>query len=534
MKQDQPTPRWTTAAKSALPAMALGVVLLLPFLNAPFTIDDPVFLQEARQILRDPLHPQAFDMVWTFDVWARASQIIQGGLAAGYLLVPAALAGYSEVVGHLTTLLFLLAALWATAMAGLRLGLSPAQARWAALLTGAAPAVLGMAGTVMPDIPAMAFSVLGMERMLAWREHRRWGQAAGAAAWLLLAALTREHTALLLAGAAVLALDGVGKGQVRASVFTFPQRFLPIAMVPLAYFVVTRLTADPNPGSRAPVEQIFTDWDLTAKNAVAFFSHWCIAAPFAIPWIVLRGERALLAALFLVLLGAGLARNFLGWNAVPAAVGLVALADLGIDGIRRRDRDRLAMLLWMLPGLAPAFYLHLPSKYLLPSMPAAALLLAQLLPATSGRLRQLVPATVVAAGALVGLLILTGNRSLAEAERTAAEELIAPRVKNGERVLFLGHWGFHWYAEKAGARPATTFDPAPQPGDTIVVSFADNPLSTHRDIRRRVLDERSDIEPGGRVMDLDAHAGFFSNGWGPLPWAWGRGETNRFEVWKVE
>jgi hypothetical protein len=28
-------------------------------------------------------------------------------------------------------------------------------------------------------------------------------------------------------------------------------------------------------------------------------------------------------------------------------------------------------------------------------------------------------------------------------------------------------------------------------------------------------------------------AGFYSNGWGYLPWTWRRGELARFEVWRV-
>ena len=29
-------------------------------------------------------------------------------------------------------------------------------------------------------------------------------------------------------------------------------------------------------------------------------------------------------------------------------------------------------------------------------------------------------------------------------------------------------------------------------------------------------------------------AGFYSNGWGYLPWAWGRGEIDRVELWEIE
>lgn len=49
-------------------AMLLAALLVLPFLDTPFTIDDPIYLREAQHILVDPLHPQAFSMVWSTDL----------------------------------------------------------------------------------------------------------------------------------------------------------------------------------------------------------------------------------------------------------------------------------------------------------------------------------------------------------------------------------------------------------------------------------------------------------------------------------
>ena len=41
----------------AMPAILLGAALLAPFWDKPYTIDDPFFLEQARQVLADPLHP---------------------------------------------------------------------------------------------------------------------------------------------------------------------------------------------------------------------------------------------------------------------------------------------------------------------------------------------------------------------------------------------------------------------------------------------------------------------------------------------
>jgi hypothetical protein len=73
----------------------------------------------------------------------------------------------------------------------------------------------------------------------------------------------------------------------------------------------------------------------------------------------------------------------------------------------------------------------------------------------------------------------------------------------------------------------------PSPGDTVVVSRIDQPLFIRKWNRKQVT-ERESYPIGGRVMDMQSGAGFFSDGWGFLPWTWSTRETNVFEVWKIE
>jgi hypothetical protein len=163
------------------------------------------------------------------------------------------------------------------------------------------------------------------------------------------------------------------------------------------------------------------------------------------------------------------------------------------------------------------------------------ILVVRLIPVTRREtVRWLIPSIAVA-GAILGLLILLGIRDLAETQRRAVANLIAPHVQLGERVWFAGHWGFQWYAELAGASPVTLQPPLPQRGDIVVVSRIDYPRFAQKWSARTVLERVPDTGNGiGRVMDAEAGVGFFSNGYGYLPWAWGPGRGSRFEVWKVE
>jgi hypothetical protein len=489
-------------------------------------------------VLVEPLHPQAFHIVWSLEVDRLASQILPGGTFVPYLLLPTALSGSKEWAAHLNQIAFLLLAIFVTALAALRLGLGRRQARYVALLTAACPAVLGMAGTVMPDVEAMLLVILGMERMMAWREDRKWHQAVAATCWLTLAALTRIHTIVILAAAFVLLLDGITREEIRASFRHFPVRFVPIVVTPAAYLLVSAIAAAHDAEGDNLITAVLGspgNWTFLFQNGFAFLAHWTLVIPLTIPWLALRYRQIPTALASSALLGASLLSLRLGWVAFAVGASCVVLVDIAWDAIRRRDRVQLALWLWLFLATPVVIYIHLPSKYLLPSVPAAAVLLMRLIPeASRSSARWLIPATV-AAGVILGFLVLLGVRDLAETQRRAVAEFIEPRVKLGEHIWFSGHWGFQWYAEQAGATPTTMESPFPQAGETIVVSEIDAPYFARWWTHRRVMQHSCYASsPIGRVMDKNGHAGFFSNPYGYLPWVWGRGEPSCFEVWQVE
>jgi hypothetical protein len=523
-----------SAVRCAWPAMALAALLLTPFLNTPFTIDDPIYLREAQHVLVDPLHPQAFKMVWSSDLNLRVSQILPGGVFAPYLLIPTALAGCAEWAGHITQLILLLVAIGATAMAALRLGMDSGQARMAALLTASCPAVLGMAGTVMPDVSAMMLVILGMERTLAWREDRKWHQAAAATVWLALAALTRTHTIMILAAAFVLLLDGITAEEVGSSFRKFPARFLPVVLTPVVFFMVSAITGDgESEGENILTMMLGTSVGLhvLVQNGSAFLAHYLLVVPLTIPWLALRFRQVPTELLVGGLVGGSVLSLKLGWVAFAAFATVVVLADILWDAVKRRDRVQLGLWLWLLLAAPVVIYVHLPSKYLLPSVPAAMFLVMRLVPEG----RTWLVRSMVAAGAVLGVLILLGERDLALTQKRAVAELIEPAIKAGERVWFAGHWGFQWYAEIAGAAAATLEPTVTNPGDTVVVSEIDFSRFARGETPKKVVRQFCYPSSGiGRVMDFQARAGFFSSAYGYLPWVWGEGEASCFEVWRVE
>jgi len=535
-----PSKMTLTALRPAAPALLLSALVLAPFLGKAFTMDDTVFLFEAEHALRDPLHPTAFEMAWT-EVPQRISTIVPTGPVMAWLLVPTALAGGAEWVAHLTQLALLWVAILATVSLALRLGLAPRWATAAGLLLAATPAVLGMAGTAMPDVPAMAVGVAGIERLVAWRDERRVHQAAAAAVLLALAPLTRTHLVLLFPlGALWMVGDVLSPAAWRRGPWT---RWIPLALAPVLAIGLGLLTRDPagGGGTLAAAASGLSHRRFIPPHLASFGVHWVLAMAFALPWAVVRW-RSVLGRWWVLLAATAGAASVLRLGHVRdasyalapvAGLGVAVLVDVLVDAVRRRDGAQAVLGLWLLLAVPTAVYVHLPAKYLLPSAPAAAILLARAM-AERPRIGRPVLALTLALGVALGVAILRADAAFAGLGRQAARTLIAPSVAAGHRVWYAGHWGFQWYAEKAGARFFPVTPPYPEVGDLVVSSANSEPHIVPEEMEALVrLGRLEDRSPGGRVMDRRSGAGFFSSSWGYLPWSWSDGIIDAYDVWRV-
>jgi hypothetical protein len=448
----------------------LAAVVLLPFLNKAYTIDDPIFLNEAKSILTDPLHPSGFPLVWSTERRLRASEFLPGGPVAGYALVPLALVSWREWGGHLLMFTYFAIAIAGTAALARRFGLSPWAQHASAVLTASAPAALGMAGTVMPDIPAMMFTVIGMERFVEWTQRHRWGSGILAAVFLALAALTRINLLVLLAVAGYYGLRQSWRNA------------LPIVLAGGLVLVVFLVTRDPTGGTAVSAVGRQLGFDFTGRHVVALLIAYLTTTP-------------LLAALL----------------------------------TRRRLEPSALLWVWLFIPVPVIAYVQIAPKYLLPALPACAVLAAHGLDRITSRTTIL---TVLAGlGATLGCLILVADARMAGSARGAAAQLIRPRVQAGERVWFAGHWGFHWYAEAAGATPLSVDPPFPSPGDVIVSSSVSRPVGLLPLVPRALVETWGSSKAEGQVMSR--HAGFYSDLWGLLPW-WREPPLGPgFEVWRV-
>src|ERR1017187_5879845 len=329
-----------TTLRLAVPAIVVASLLLLPFLNKPFTIDDPLFLREARHALVDPLHPADFEQVWNRGDRQKLSQ---------YVLAPVAALGGREWMAHLYQLLLLCGFLLASVSVARRLGCDRRQANTVGLLIASNPVTLAMAATCMPDVMAAMFGMAGMDRLLLFREERRWG-AGLASGWLLAAAvLCRASTAPLLLVAALLLMPAPWK---RAAECLWP---LGVATVAVVLFL--GLNRGPAVGATVGAAfQALTSMRNVPRNLVAFLGYQALTGPLLVYALLGRGWKFAGVVAALVALGAtgSMLAGAVGGPAnlvlymVPAALGICFI--LALMGVVGDFRPALPLLVWLGAG----------------------------------------------------------------------------------------------------------------------------------------------------------------------------------------
>ena len=505
------------ALRAALPAMLLALAVLLPFWNKPFTTDDYVFLREAGQALVTPLQPTSVPLTWGEDLVASASKIVPTGPVIAWLLTPVALAGYSEWVGHAIVFSLFLLAILVTALFALRVGCGPPQASMAALLVAASPVALAMSGTLMPDIPSLLLAVLALERLIAWRDDQLIRDGIIAGLLLGLAILTRTHLLLLLPVGALLVY----------------RRLLPIwigAGIALLGFWLAR---DLSGGSLNSTALSYAALQHVHQNLKAFFANWALATPLVAVWLLYtwRSKWTWCVAVAAVAIALECLLRGLIWYPVPLAiVGFGMLADLGWRAWQSHRPELISLFACLWIALPVVLYVHMPSKYLLPSLPAAAVLLVILLPVPEVSGISWVAAPTLA-GFVAGALMLYADTSAGRTNQAIVREHIAPRVARREHVWSVGHWGYQWYAERAGARTAA-LNQMPGKNEIIVVnSEAGCRLMEQFSNGVRVA-SYTILSYGPHIMNRQLGAGFYSNEYGILPLAWGTSEI-RVDLWQL-
>jgi hypothetical protein len=134
----------------------------------------------------------------------------------------------------------------------------------------------------------------------------------------------------------------------------------------------------------------------------------------------------------------------------------------------------------------------------------------------------------------LSLVLATSDHEYAGVYRDFARRV--PALAGDKRVWFIGDWGFRHYMEKAGHRYLLSTDETPAADDFIVRPRVAGLHEMAPGLAARIRRVATIAMPGVlpvRVMSFEAKAGYYSHGWGLLPFAVSRAPLERFDVFRV-
>ncbi len=517
----------------------------LPFLDQPFHMDDSFYMDMARNALQKPLFPN--DLPYRFhgeslpDMGSHSHPPLQ----TYFLALLQALFGEREGrewIYHLAALPFpLLAAFSFYFLAARFLG----RPLWPALVLAGSPVFMVMGHNLMTDLPNLAWWLAAIAAF-AYASDRRSRSLFAASAVFQTAAVFTSYLSLALTPL-------LGFYQIRKR--GGPAGWLALALPPAAmagwlwlnYLHYGRMILGDTVGYVQSRHALSAEALWTKMLALLQYQGWLVVFPLFLLAVFARGHKGRVAAVgalaavyaarlvvpeygFVeqILFAIGLAAG--GAVMVQMAV-MAAKAVLGGEGIPEfHGLPGQFLGLWYF-GVAAGCLLVFTegsARYILPLVPPVLICFFRTLElAEVGEYRRASPplfsVSMVASGTLIvtlawGLLLSHADLEAARVYRQAALE--AERVTRGFKTWFGGEWGFRYYARSRGAELLPADETRVEGGSYIVrprmalpyeIPAGLDSMTAH--VQTLALAPRTPL----RLLDEKTPAGFYSTGWGLLP-----------------
>jgi len=550
---EQPLPRRTLVWRAGLPLAAVWIACIALNLFKAVHIDDAAHLAIAEHIARDPLHPMAAEVFWQ-DRPAPASELNQPHLFF-YLIAGLAALGAGLPAMHLALAAFTGLALLSTYRIVHRVSGDSGSAVTAAALIGLGPA-LAPSQNLMTDVPLLALFLLALDGLIPRQETAGTDRPSESVLGRTVFTATVIGLACLLKYTSLVLLPVFAWWLWRRQRTQLSALLIPLAMLGLwsafnlwDYGQIHLLgrpisVSDDAPNAAAAVGLIFGRaalWVITlgalspftlgfAKRAGQRLGRRSIGltAAIALPVITVGGQ--LLAAYGPeVLRGETIVHSFL--RGLFFLNGCLAIG-LGIGSWKRLRRrpDGQLLALWI---SANAVFIVVLSPFvavrhvLLVLPPLLALYWAdpEHRPSLNGR------RAALALSMIIGLGVGVADWRIADVYRALPNQL--PQAEG--RTLYLGHWGFQYYAEAAGWRPYVPGQTQLRAGDRLVHPMqVDAPEVLPGDLSRLSLTRTHEIEasPLDLFRTVTPRLGYYSV-WHGLPWTLSLAPLERVEVYEV-
>jgi 4-amino-4-deoxy-L-arabinose transferase-like glycosyltransferase len=532
----------------------------IPFLGQPFHMDDGFYLDMARNAQTHPFFPNdtpyVFQGIHYPDAGSHSHPLFQTYFLAAIMHFFGEGSGH-EWIYHFLELLFPILAVLSFHFICARFLDRPL---WPSTLLAGAPLFLVMQHTLMTDVPMLAFWLAAIACFLYAADQKRAGLYAASALFLSAAMFTGYQSFALipLLGFYHLRKSGGWKGWISL--------VIPPAAIVVWVFIncihYKRLLWGFTLGyvqSRQPLSLSTLGIKLLS---ILEYQGWLIVFPFFVFCLFARHLKW--RALALVLLGAA----FLAQVRIPDyrisdkiifvigfSAGLFIIFEMGkIAGraiifgrstLSFDKTDEQFLGLWYFGMLVFCLFVFTEgsARYILPLVPPFLICYFRTLEIaeiTEYRLpARFLNSAMLASGSLVISLAL--GLALSHADQEFAR--IYPRAAKDISVLVhatesysVGEWGFRYYLARTGTKPLPADESRIQGGGFIAIPKLAVPHDIPASLRSMLIPVATlvyNVKTPLRVLDWQTPAGFYSSGWGLIPFSFSQKALEFIDIFQV-
>ncbi len=561
----------------------LGFILIstIPFINKPFHIDDPNFIALGENILHRPFQPfygkvalldQKFP---TFEKIGKDPNTFEGSskprlLSYFIALVVSITGNTTEHSLHIFYILFTTLATVSAYFLGKRFTRHPLINT---LFLISSPIFILSSHSIMADMTMLAFFLSGMCTFI-------YGIDNGNKKILLISgvfiglAILAKHSALSLIPLLVTysILNKKSLLKLLFPFFIYALVFGVWAFLNLIYYGELHLFVSSKFFAKLYENYGFGFNDLV-KKGISDLSGIGGCAVFPIAWIVLAfisrrkiiiyslsvlfslyfliinpldiealtNYSSLQSILFIYFLSTGL---FITYNVFeigikPFIISLSKRTSLERKNSIYKNADNIFLFFWF-GGILASSIIILPfgsARYMLPLLlPIVIILINQTEKVFDKKVRyfQIFCASVITVTLLTGFSLVYGDYVYAESYRSFVKSLKG-KIDNN-RVWFIGEWGFRYYMGKAGYSYLLSNNNSPKDGDIIVIPVIAglHEMATELRIRAELIESiEYESEFPIRLMNYEAKAGYYSHGFGLLPFSFSTAKLEHFDIFRV-
>jgi len=544
------------APRTISPVLILTIftlACLVPFVGKPFYIDDPLFVWCAQHLQSHPIDFYGYNINWQGREEMMAAVTQNPPLASYYLALVGFLFGWSEVALHAGFLLPAVGAVIGTYYLARNFCSHPF---WAALVTGVSPVFLMSSTSVMCDTMMLAFWVWSV---FLWMEGLKTENAAKLfmAALLIAACCLTKYFGFCLVPL-LLVYSLLEQRRVGWWLLYF---CVPIIALACYQWLTWRLYGQ---GLLLHAVSYATNFrvggGLPSKILTGFaFSGGCMIILLAAAPLLWRKRSLAAGVSVMILIGVlVVAMKTVGVFPVVAegktkwffvaqfsllTVAGMSLVFLVVSDWRERRTPASALLFLWVAGtfiFACAVNWTVSGRNILPMLPAVSvLMLRQLEARDSLHNRNYLPRLTWSLGIslVIALFVVWADYRSADAARLAASQIKQELDAVSTKTWFEGHWGFQYYMEKLGGKALAFKDPNQHlvPNEAIVVplnnSYTFNLSPEHTEFKFKYETEGSKWLT---TMNAFSGAGYYSDGWGPLPFAFYRVPADQYIVYRIK